>query len=842
MVDFGKQLNSEQIVKKIDPIEIYDQLDRKVDKGPLRPAQVSILTQWFNSHRENRDNIIKLHTGQGKTLIGLLILQSKLNENKGPAIFLCANNFLVAQTCEQAEQFGIGFCEATTDLPFEFLEGKSILICSVQKMFNGLSKFQLSPNSVKIGAIVIDDAHSCIDSIQSACMMNIPNNQEAYQEIRRLFATDLRQQGEGTYIDIELGNYNSFSAVPYWAWAERLEEVTLILAKHAASKSVKFAWPVLKDRLQECQCVISGTSLEIVPMLMPLDVFGSYFKASSRTFMSATVADDALMVKGLRIPKNTITGPIVFPDEKWSGEKMLLLPSLIDHELQRGSIVEWLAKPNKKSFGIVALTPSFKGTKDWKGYGARITESENIETTITDLKNGNFEETLVLANRYDGIDLPDSTCRILIFDSLPYSSQLIDRYLNNVRMNSDVVNSRISRAIEQGLGRSVRGEKDYCAIIIVGPDLTSFLRLSKNQHYFSSQTREQIAIGMTISDLAKEEIKNGTKPFDALKKLVGQSLDRDAQWKAYYADRMNSFQHNSTSSNLLAIYELELSAELLFQEGNIKRAVETLQTLVDKHYTGNKEEKAWYIQEMARYKYAVSHSESEFLQRTAHKSYRYLFKPKTGMIVERLILEGVKRNEQIIQYIKDFVGFSDLKLSITATLSDLSWGVKADNFEEALKKIGTALGFLTQRPDKEWKEGPDNLWGIKDNRFVLFECKNEVKETRQAVNKNETEQMNRSCVWFEKHYPGCIVENILVIPTHKIESAANFTHNVSVLKDFGLKKLKFNIGAFFDEFNGVDFHNLSSEWVQEKLVIHSLDEGQLFAGLLKEPKHLISAH
>ncbi|WP_350310833.1 DEAD/DEAH box helicase family protein, partial [Mycobacterium tuberculosis] len=52
--------------------------------GPLRSSQKFILNKWFEESRDSKDSIIKLDTGQGKTLIGLLILQSLLNSNEGP--------------------------------------------------------------------------------------------------------------------------------------------------------------------------------------------------------------------------------------------------------------------------------------------------------------------------------------------------------------------------------------------------------------------------------------------------------------------------------------------------------------------------------------------------------------------------------------------------------------------------------------------------------------------------------------------------------------------------------------------------------------------------------------
>jgi Rad3-related DNA helicase len=79
---------------------------------------------------------------------------------------------------------------------------------------------------------------------------------------------------------------------------------------------------------------------------------------------------------------------------------------------------------------------------------------------VEDLRQGRFDQTVVLVNRYDGIDLPDDTCRILVFDAKPYSESLIDLYQEMCRPDSEATQMRTVRTVEQGLGRSVRGEKD----------------------------------------------------------------------------------------------------------------------------------------------------------------------------------------------------------------------------------------------------------------------------------------------------------------------------------------------------------------------------------------------
>lgn len=51
MVDFTKQLNSFEDKEIINPEEIYEQLDRASDKGPLRPAQKDILNNWYTNYQ-----------------------------------------------------------------------------------------------------------------------------------------------------------------------------------------------------------------------------------------------------------------------------------------------------------------------------------------------------------------------------------------------------------------------------------------------------------------------------------------------------------------------------------------------------------------------------------------------------------------------------------------------------------------------------------------------------------------------------------------------------------------------------------------------------------------------
>lgn len=839
MVNFGKRLKSAEIQKKIDPREIYDSLDRSYDKGPLRPVQEMILKTWFDNCFDNKDVLLKLHTGQGKTLTGLLMLQSRLNKGTGPALYLCPNSYLVEQTCKQADEFGIHYTVYDGDIPDDFINGKAILITNIQTIFSGLSKFGVGRKYTEVSTILMDDAHACIESIKDACKIELRQETEPYQEIIELFGPELEKQGVGTYADIRRKEYDSFLAVPYWDWHDKHSDVANILSKYTALPSVKFGWQLIKDIIKDCDCYISGSKLEIIPYSVPLNMFGTYENADQRIFMSATINDDSFLVKGLGLSPKTIQNPLSIAHEKWSGEKMILIPSLIDPVFDRSTVVNLFAKPSdKRNYGRVALTPGFKGTKDWEAYGSTIAKSENIIKAVERLKNKDYSKTLVFANRYDGIDLPDNSCRLLVLDSAPYFDSLQDRYIENCRIKGSITLINRAQKIEQGLGRSVRGEKDYSAIVLTGSELIKLIRSKKSRKYFSKQTRKQIELGLEIAELAKEEIQNGMSPHQAFGGLLNQLINRDEEWKEFYIQSMDDISTEDIESRTLEIFSMEKKASEEYMLGNYKKAVSVMQELMDKYITDS-EEKGWYLQEMAKYMYPFSKSESNKLQVIAHKKNRYLLKPKEGMEFTKISKISWKRVESIKKKMESYTDFEDLQLDLNSTLDSLRFGVKADDFEYAFNELGEFLGFLTGRPDKEWKEGPDNLWSLGNNEFLLVECKNQVETSRVTINKEETGQMNNASAWFTKNYGDIKVTRVLVIPTKNVARAAGFTDEVKIMRNKNLKKIVNNVRNFYSEFKTSDFTSFSEEQIQKHLDTHQLSVSELTANYVEEPKNQV---
>ncbi|MBU6134019.1 DEAD/DEAH box helicase family protein [Clostridium tertium] len=819
MVDFRKKLGKSEIKLKIDPIEIYNSLDWRSDKSNLRPAQVDILKKWFQDNKDNKDIIIKLHTGQGKTLIGLLILQSYLNENKEPVIYLCPDNYLLKQTCKQADIFGISYCTIDDYIPEEFIDGKKILITTCSKLFNGRSKFGIDNQFIKVNAILMDDAHQCMDYIKNTFKITLNNDHKGYSELLSLFGDDIKSQGMGTYQEIINKDFNAYLPVPYWSWIDKFESISRILVKYKEDSQLLFSWPLIKNDLINCECIISGEKLEIYPSISLINKFGTYSNANHRIFMSATIVDDSYLIKGLGVDSNSIKNPIIYDKEKWSGERMILIPSMIDESLNREEIIFKLSKINNKKSGVVVLAPSYKKAKDWENNGVKIATRDDIYDKIELLKKDEEKEKLVIVNRYDGIDLPDSACRLLIMDSKPVCDSLEDKYIEDCLDESEIIKMKISQTIEQGLGRSVRGPKDFSVIVLTGSDLVSFIRSSKNREYLSSQTKMQVKIGIDTAEYAVEDIKeNGTDSYKAFIGLINQSLRRDEGWKEYYKTEMDSIKLEKSKS-LIDVYELEYLADMDFKKFKYEEACKKLQKIIDKYYSNNSQIKGWYLQKMSKYKYLESKLDSIKLQKSAYNNNNYLLKPNEFIKPTNYKnIVNLKRVTNIINILKDYENHEELILEFLEKKTKLSFNSNSDEFEKALDYFGKILGFNCNRPDKEFKEGPDNLWQVSQDRYFLIECKNQVDPDRSEISRSEVGQLNTSIAWFNKNYGNAKHNTFMIISTNKLSKGSVFSEDVKIINITKLNKFIEQIRKFIIELKKYDLKNITEDKISKLLI------------------------
>jgi hypothetical protein len=158
--------------------------------------------------------------------------------------------------------------------------------------------------------------------------------------------------------------------------------------------------------------------------------------------------------------------------------------------------------------------------------------------------------------------------------------------------------------------------------------------------------------------------------------------------------------------------KLERDAENEFYKGRVEDACRIMQNIVDSLSSNNlREERGWYLQQLARYKYAISKTESAKLQESAFSCNTSLMKPKKGVVYKKMEYISGERLKRIKEWFQRSESYEEVILSVNSILDNLSFGQPADLFERALDDLGEMLGFVCQRPDKSIGKGPDNLWG-----------------------------------------------------------------------------------------------------------------------------------
>ncbi len=139
MADFKKLRLSRPQSAPIDPLQIFQRLPKPEHINDLWDSQSEALRLW-NERRTENDIVIKLNTGGGKTLVGLLIAQALVNELAKPVLYLCPNNQLVSQTITKAEEIGIpviAYERGPGEFPSEFLNATKIMVGAYSSLFHG---------------------------------------------------------------------------------------------------------------------------------------------------------------------------------------------------------------------------------------------------------------------------------------------------------------------------------------------------------------------------------------------------------------------------------------------------------------------------------------------------------------------------------------------------------------------------------------------------------------------------------------------------------------------------------------------------------------------------------
>lgn len=777
-----------------DPIKIFGGLTLRGSIENVWEPQARALREWHDS-RTLRDVSIEMSTGGGKTLVGVLVAQSLVNETRGCVLYVCPTNQLVEQTAARADELGLSVATYTSSTWAKrdlFDSRAGFCITNYAAVFNGLSIFRRE-NPV---AFVFDDAHVAADAIRGAYTLKIPASHPAFKNVAGIFRNVfLQSQREQTFDLAMQGDPLVLLYVPMFEVIKQRNYLYKVLEDSDVAEEDKFAWAHLKDKLHCCCILISGTRLEITPPVLPLANLPYMRGETRRVYMTATLP---LQTEFLRTFGVTPDATITPAGKSGEAQKLFLMVKGAEDDEQRKA-----AKALIQTKKACIICPSGKAAGKWTP-PAKVYETKQGQKGVQEFADSPGAEKLAFAARFDGIDLPGKACRVLVLDGLPQGSTLFRSFQDQSLSIERLKMSNLGIRVTQAIGRIFRSNTDHGAVIVVGHELQRWLRKFEHQALLPELLQRQVQLGF----LLLEAVDKGEASFAELLEAV---LNGDPGWDEFYANRLKSIETAKLGVGPveLAIYILqEARAFNSLWEGHIERARDEYKAARDMA-EADAVMSAWMRHWVGVCSQLLKDESSAFVEFSSAANIKVeLGRPRsTGVFQVRQMPLG-PQSRAIAALITQRAG--DLVARRKHISEWLQYGPETSKCEQALCDLGHLLGFASSRPDKETGTGPDVLWQLDGPKVAVgIEAKTE-KTSGEYKKKEEIGQVHDHIRWMEANVAGCELSSCIVGKLFPVSKESNPPDELRVLPLDGFHDLAARTEELYVALSGLTHEDLEA--------------------------------
>jgi hypothetical protein len=739
-MDFDKLADEAATALPTEPRAVFNALPGKAQGyGYLRDVQAQILTAW-HERRTDRDVVVKVNTGGGKTIDGLIMLQSYLNEGVKPALYVAPDKYLVEQVVKDAKRIGL---RVTTDPESaEYLSGEVIAVVTADRLFNGRTIFsdhRPTASRVPIGAVVVDDAHAALSRLRQQFSLSIPRASEGYTKLLNLFASDLKDQSPDTYLDIVENTGSGVARVPFWSVRANADALRSLLRDLPLGPQ-DARYDAIRDVVPLSRVVFSPREVSIVPPCPPVGRVSSFADATHRIFLTATLANDSVLVTDFGADPQLVALPIQPLTAGDIGERLILAPEEINPDISSEDVRREV-KRLAATYNVLVIVPSDAAMSKWDGTTTTRADARSIASVVADMRSDVHVGLVVVANKYDGIDLPQDACRLLVIDGLPESFSGDERLQALMQKSVGDVNDRQVQRIEQGMGRGVRSTEDYCAVLLLGRRLARLTVDPQTLSRFSPATRKQLEASRAVAR------KMANTPLSKVIETVQQLLDRDPGWVRYARLQLQGTvpetpQIDQSATAMREAFDLAIGGDLA---GAGRLLVSASELTSDARRGG------MLLEQAAVYIDTFNPIQAQDLLAQARSRNEFVIKPLGGITFTALAYEGTQANTMVGRLNSMYGTPTAMRVSIEALLEKLAFDpTTTEDFEEGLLELGHFLGLGSQRPERQLGQGPDNLWGLEANLYWVIEAKSGALS--EFVAKKDVGQLSQSVLWFGNKY------------------------------------------------------------------------------------------
>ncbi len=808
VMDFNSLSRPKGNAAPTDPFEIFAKTPNLENvPNDLWKGQAEALSRW-HKNRMAEDSVVLLNTGAGKSIVGVLMAQSLVNEGIGPVVFACATIDLIEQTARECERLGLNYTKRaqgkfSNDL---FETGKAFCITTYQALFVANTTF----NGAKApAAVIFDDAHVGERVIRDAFTLTIEKDKypELFRDIVEIVRPEFDRLAKGPHFNFvleQVGQQSVTMCPPVTAFRHREAILEAIKRVPDWRKKLDLMFPAVRlwENLATCAIFVSATAVEITPPFIPTGVYDFLGKGVRRIYLSATMEFETDFVRGFgRRTKN----PIVPDNDAGNGERLILLSSRFDEKVEKKELASEILKSHK----LLISVPSYPKAGVWKDLGTPPTRA-NFTAELQAFRAATAG-AFILVSRIDGIDLPQDTCRVMLIDGAPSGASLMDQYLFHHMSLANLFSTKMAGRVTQLLGRINRGRSDYSAFVIYGGDINVWLKTERNVALLPPLVRKQVILSQTVQDGMEEASSSD------IAGLVAQVLARDDGWMKFYRETVDGLEVSTEALEKVKEREFQLAAsaeaECKFMtklwQGDAEGARKALMDVLDDTALADAKLAGWYSVWLAASYEADGDSEtaiahykkararlSHWLNVPHRSEFDRLADDEGGKTMLQKRLLAINHNGP--QALGDFIA----KLRIQAkTLVDPASSSNAK--EEAVRLYGELLGFSASRPDNEFGHGPDVVW--KDDEaatLIAFELKTEKNEPAE-YNKAEVGQAHNHIQWLKDNEKDVRSDGLLLVgPSGVCRSEASPSENIFLVETTSLADRMRTLAAKIDDTRG----------------------------------------
>ena len=735
------------------PLDLYERLQvTEPGLSDLWVHQGSALRAYTEDHVDRADVALELPTGSGKTLVGLLIAEWRRLARGQRVAYACVNNQLADQVAGKAARYGIEAVLLTGPKrhwdPADaaaFRAGDAVAITNYHHVFNAWSGVEDAQT------FVFDDAHGGEDAVAdtwsvTARRRDHPGLYAAIlgvlaETLTRPFANTLEQQ------DLDPRRRQQIELVPPTALPARVARLQDALHSAVADGTHNdFALRLIDDALDRCLVYVSWREILIRPFIAPTRVLAHVAGAEQRLYMSATLGAGGELERAFGVDR--ITRIPAESGQQRSGRRLLLMPGLrIDDapadELIRGAIA---ATPR-----TAIIAPSGRTLDEAAdallGDGVPRMDADQVEAFVA-----TEPAALLLANRYDGIDLPGEQCRLIILSGLPAYGHSQERFLFDTLGAKRVLTERIRTRIIQGAGRATRNRQDFAAVLLRSNDLLRFVQRDEARSEMRPELQVELELGEYYSREADVDLAEVLRIFWE----HGEGWQGTETWlREQIAGRERT--PDAVSTALAASAKHEVHAWWSCWQGDLAGAVEAARSAVAQ-LTGEPLRSYRAIWEYFGASWAALLTAQRPQDTTAAaqlrasaeataRTLRWFPRFEDDLAQPAVGPEHDARAERATAWIRRVnTRRRRFDETVAQMRNDVS-GSDPTTFHRGLAVLGEALGFEVWRDDNS-TACPDAAWRDDERLWVLFEAKT-LQEPERPVAAKDIRQANSHDNWME---------------------------------------------------------------------------------------------